>query len=489
VKGRAVLFGVGAISAAAALGAVGCGVRVAAEDDSAKSADAPLREIERRAVGPAVPYVADHFTDEDDARFAKSKRARRELGWRVLAKALAPIKPVVVQTGSTPLGSVEATVPLFRTWLGGDEVERVFATMYGDLGRERRLAHDPPTDAEVARVFDWNAHTLGPSSEADWLMRLSQVTTQSDLDGLGGNARVGYSPGYVERYLRDWPAIAGCAGKLESFDVTTPPLSDANFTRCFSREMDPSAAVVKASWRRNDAFVSGGLPVVDTSAASLAARLAPTDPKNAGGWSIPEMPLQQAGVKDAYTIRLSDQSGWSLVGLHLMTKELRHWVWVTAWWAPGDEADTDFGQDRPEAIKALGAPWNHYKMCVVTDFEERDPDARGGYDGSLGDALAAVHGPATWCSNPFLEKGAKNAQTNCIGCHQHAGDLRAHESVLTDEVKFPLAGRTLVRKAFPADYSWAFAKPASADQTDRLLDVVTRHVAAFAVEDRAPRPF
>jgi hypothetical protein len=185
----------------------------------------------------------------------------------------------------------------------------------------------------------------------------------------------------------------------------------------------------------------------------------------------------------ADTVKLSDETGFSLVGLHLMTKELRHWVWVTVWWSPSDKANDDFGQDRPEEITKLGGPWGNYKMCVVTDFEEKDPAPRGGFEGTLGDSLAAVHGKATWCSNGFIEKGAHNAQTNCIGCHQHAGDLATLDKVLVDTAKFPEQGRTQVRKGFPMDYSWAVATPASADQKDRLLDVITSRMKVYARED------
>src|SRR5690606_13364593 len=128
-----------------------------------------------------------------------------------------------------------------------------------------------------------------------------------------------------------------------------------------------------ASWRRNDALVSRGLPVLDTSAATLAKRV--SGELDEGGWNLKDAPLKPAGPEDAYTIKLSDDTGYSLVGLHVMTKELRHWVWVTVWWSP--DPDSDFGQDRPEEIERLGAPWQNYKMCVVTDFEERDPDPRG----------------------------------------------------------------------------------------------------------------
>jgi hypothetical protein len=125
-------------------------------------------------------------------------------------------------------------------------------------------------------------------------------------------------------------------------------------------------------------------------------------------------------------------------------------------------------------------------MCVVTDFDEKDPDPRGGFESSLGDALAAVHGKRTWCSNGFIEKGAHNAQTNCIGCHQHAGDLKPLDSVLVDGTTFPDQGRSKVRKAFPADYSWAFATPASPDQKDRLLDVILSRMKVYDREDAQP---
>lgn len=441
-----------AISATLALAA--CAVHASEGTSSSE-----IRELERRAVGPAQPYLADTYTDADAERFATSKKARRELGWHVLAKALAPV--AVKSSGSVQ----NATIPKFRTWLGGDELDRLFGKMYADFGPERRKSKSLPTNDELSALFDWNANSLGPSSEADFFARVAQLDDQTKLDGLGGNARVAYSPAYVRQYLTDYPTIADC--NLDALSFDTPPTSKENFTSCFSREMPSDAAVIKTSWRRNDPIVPDGLPVVDTSAAAL---------ETADAWSPSKAPLQHATAQDAYSVTMSDDAGYSLVGLHLMTKELRHWVWVTVWWSPNDN---DFGEDRPEEITKLGAPWNHYKMCVVTDFDEKDPDPRGGYgNSSLGDALAAVHGQNTWCSNPFLEKGAHNAQTNCIGCHQHAGDTKTLDAVLN----FPEAGRSLVRQSFPADYSWSFATPPSPDPKDRLQDVIQRRIKAYATE-------
>jgi hypothetical protein len=155
-------------------------------------------------------------------------------------------------------------------------------------------------------------------------------------------------------------------------------------------------------------------------------------------------------------VTLSGGETYRMPALHIMTKELEHWVWITLWWS--STPDEDFGADRPAAIAALGGPWSHYKMCVVTAFDERDPDPRGGQPGSLGDSLAAVHGgvgSASWCSNPYLEEGPGNAQTNCVGCHQHAGTRLRSEDILGDELLFPERGRVQVRDNFPTDYLWS----------------------------------
>ncbi len=461
----------------AALG-VAAGCAIESGDDSSQGDDA-LRELERRAVGAPQAYPADAYGDKDAERFASSKQARRELGWRVVEKLL---KPVTI-AAQTDAGPKQKTIPLFRTWLGADELDRMFAKMYDDLGRDRRVARQAPTSAEVDALFAWAAQSLGANSEEDFLQRLSEVTSQPAVDGLAGNARVAYSPGYARQWFTDYAAVAACDGKLQSFDFSTPPQSDSNFTNCFSHEFAPDAAVVKASWRRNDEVVADGLPVQDTSAATLKKRLA-REIDN-GGWPQTGQPMRAAGPNDAYTVELESGARYSLAGLHIVTKELRHWVWVTIWWSPS--GDEDFGQDRPDAIRALGGPWSNYKMCVVTDFDEKDPDPRGGFPGSLGDSLEAVHGPQTWCSNSFLEKGDHNAGTNCIGCHQHAGDLSAYPNLLKDETRFPNNARTKVRSSFPADYTWSFATPDSPDQKDRLQRMVLTRIHEYDRKDAQPK--
>ena len=61
--------------------------------------------------------------------------------------------------------------------------------------------------------------------------------------------------------------------------------------------------------------------------------------------------------------------------------------------------------------------------------------------------------------------------------------MKALDRVLTDETAFPASGRLQNRKGFPADYSWAFATPASPDQKDRLYDVVVNRMKVYARDD------
>ena len=461
----------------------GCGLFGSTDDPDAS--DDALRELERKAIGTALEYPGAAIDEKGEEALRTSKKKRRELGWSIAAKVLQPTKT------QAKLGDagVQAPVPLFRTWYGGDEFERMFAENFSRIGAKRRAARDGASAQEIEGLLAWNAQYLGPSSEADYFKRITRVKSQLQADGLGSNARMAYSPGYVRHYFGDYAAAVGCENKLDGFTFETPPTSDANFTNCFGREFDVSTAVIKTSWRRND-NASHGMPVYDTTAKNLKRLIGDTT-ATGGAWPVEDdsgkggPPIVDITDDKAYSIKLERGEKYALGGMHIMTKELRHWTWVTLWWS--NKPNDDFGQDRPKEISDLGGPWGNYKMCVVTSFDEGDNDPRGGFSGSLGDALEAVHGDSSWCSNPFIERGAHNAQTNCMGCHQHAGDPKMLRQILS----LPASGRKLVRKSFPADYSWAFMTPDSPDPKDRLLKMMLTHVKAYDTEvvpDDPPAP-
>lgn len=219
---------------------------------------------------------------------------------------------------------------------------------------------------------------------------------------------------------------------------------DVAVPTCLSGEMPRDAVLVKADWRRQ--LAGENLPFYDTSAARMRERFAGKADWADGDGSANPTPAA------IYSVTLPNGNVFRLPGLHIMSKELDHWLWITLWWS--NNPDTDFGADRPASIAGLPGPWKNYKMCVVSQYLEGDADPRGGFGGSLGDALEAVGGGTntpSWCSNPYLELGLGNAQTNCIGCHQHGGTTLEPEEILS----MPHHGSIRVRNNFFTDYLWA----------------------------------
>jgi hypothetical protein len=216
-----------------------------------------------------------------------------------------------------------------------------------------------------------------------------------------------------------------------TIDYVTEDVRDPT---CLDGELPRDAVLVKAQWTRD---LGEPLPVFDTSASRMRDRLAGDATWTPDGSADP-------GSFDIYS-----GMRFRMPALHVMSKELDHWAWITLWYSP--DPDRDFGADRPAS---LVGPWRSYKMCVVTSYVEHDGDPRGGQPGTLGDALAAVHrgaGAPSWCSNPYLEEGTGNAATNCIGCHQHGGTALEPEQILADE---PHRGVTRTRNNFFTDYLW-----------------------------------
>jgi hypothetical protein len=451
----------------------------AAADDEAGSSEAQegeLRPLERKVIGKAVDYEPDTTLRGRLDELASSQKARRAAAWAAVGRVLAPVK---IAEPSVKVKNRPASVPAFRTWYGKDDFQRIFSKMYGDLSPEDRKARKPFTPEQVKAAYDWNASSLGAASEEDYFARLKQLTDKTSVQGLGGNHRVSYSPGLLTHLLGQYGKLHDCLPKLDSMKPSDPPPSATNFAPCFSEEFPESAALVKMSWYRATFGAEHlPLPVYDTNAATLKAKMAGKD-ADQGGWGKGVGEADPDATK-IYTVTMSDGTRFRMPAMHIVTKELREWLWITIWWSP--KPDEDFGADRPAAIRRLGAPWSNYKMNVVVAFDEKDPDERGGYSGSLGDALEAAYtgvGKPSWASNPYLEKGSPNAQSNCMGCHQHAGTNETSESILAAPDRFPNAARTKLRQNFPTDYLWAVGSA-----PERLAGIIEDQITHYDQVDR-----
>ena len=289
------------------------------------------------------------------------------------------------------------------------------------------------------------------AADAQIALRGDEDSVDVVCDGDAPCRRAGGGAVYVE-ISAGTEALLGAV----QVDYATP---DAPWAGCLEGAFAIDSVIVKPSWRR--AQFGEKLPIHDTSAQALRT----TRSANAvDGWGQP-VAEADPGPESIYTIERPNGNRYRLAGLHIMSKELEHWQWTSLWWS--DSPDSDFGEDRPESIDVLGGPWNQYKMCTVTMFDEGDADPRGGFSESapsLAAALEAVHGGAgapSWCSNPYIEEGAGNMETNCIGCHQHGGTELLSEAIIGEPENFPYFGRTQLRNNFPHDYSWA---PSSGDE-------------------------
>lgn len=466
----------------------------------------------RRLVGPASPYEPNASLAEpaEEERLRTEYRHRRQVAWDTVHQVLEPVPLLGLAESAEeheeirlPDGEVPR-VARWETWYGVDDFKRMFQYLYEELGPAGRAARQPFEIADIEDAFAWNAAALDRSDRWPLERYLKYVgdlgvcaedapadecarTIQSNFSGAStGTARIAYSPGAIRALLGNYPRVLDCLERLDETGFDARPETEENFSLCFDEELPPDAVLIKAQWVRAD--FGRDLPAYDTDGASLDRLLAGT-----AHWGEDGDRRADPTPEQIHTIRLRDGSVFRLAGLHIMTKELRHWQWISLWWS--DLPDRDFGEDRPARIRDELAPvWSNYKMCVVDWYEEGDPDVTRWYGDapSLAAALEAVdggEGAPTWCSNPYIEHGRHNARTNCIGCHQHGGstvmgdrdgdgapDAFDLEAVIDDERLFPATGRVQVRELFPADYLWSLTR------VDDLAHVIESEAAHF---DRA----
>jgi hypothetical protein len=339
--------------------------------------------------------------------------------------------------------------------------------------------------------------------------------------GINGRGVVLFSPQLIRAFIVNFESVVKCqekarentwsaeirslSGSMESsFGGVLQRFSDDKFGQCFGQPVPRGAVAAKLTWSR-----VGGPPTVnkvsalanyDTSVDGMRAML-----EKSGTWRIGDQSeasgkprtVSVPGYDGIYRVRADNGHEWALTGIHLTTRETKEWVWVSLWWG-GDSFASDFGADRPAlcggrdcgGLEAYYAPWNAYKMCVVTAWREgdavmniTDPDeferavrepsvswAPGIIESARATRASYTQGKKapdgryyTWCSNPFIEFESGMADSNCIGCHQFAVPGGAFNQ--TEHNHFDK-----MNKDFPADFLWSFDSGVNRI-ADRILGV------------------
>lgn len=401
--------------------------------------------VGRRVLNLPQPYRPQWNGEAVSDSLQSSMASTRQLAWRVFAEVAAPV-PFVTQTkdGRT----LQGAVPRFLTWLTVEDAQRWFRYALRQSPLSQVQSGEPLSDAQAQAADYFLAHELDTMPEPLqnrlklWLDQHPEPTLQ-EWSGLGGASRIYFSPSLMHAILQNYAELGDC------FQGWQRPSALGESTPCFQTEWPRSAAIVKAAWWNAKAKFKS----FATDAASLARLMNTAESSWAQLAQVTETP------DSIFSVRVGQES-LLLPGFHIMTKDQKDWLWITAWWSA--DADSDFGADRPAFVKALGPLFDHYKICAVTRFQDdaNDWDELSRKYPDLGAAFRAAQSGnpgSSWCSNPYLEAGVDNQRSNCIGCHQFAGTDARQDAILHDATQFPQHGSVQQRDSFVTDYVWSAA--------------------------------
>ena len=455
---------------------------------------------ERWILGKGAEYDPGTLTETE----LDDHAARRQYAWKVAEKIWQ--KKVAQGPG------IKSEIPGWQTFYTELEIKHMFRRYYEkaeSFVEARKSAQDPYlpfTDEDLEKItvnyMDW----ISRSSYLDGVLKeefLAKFQNPEDLQSLGfhedgaGGISLNpsyFSPGAVRSLFKNYSALVkNCVLSLPPAysDRTAPDTDPDNFAPCLEEEFSADSVILKTNWQlMSDSRPEEKVPwyATDPTAIETSHGTLPLPPSEKafsgtgdhteGGWQRPD----ENGIYRLPSYArdgLISKSHFALRAMHIMTKENRDWLWISLWWSPNP--NQDFGADRPPHLQ--NHPLRNYKLCVVTGFDQTDPDpARlflqdsSAHMQSLGESLQKlkqVYGSSSWCSNPYLENQTGNVRTNCIGCHQHA-----LTSVLDDTVnyrdsceteaecqqieklrqEFPAYGKQKVRNLFPGDYVFSLRK-------------------------------
>lgn len=380
----------------------------------------------RQTVGPAISYAPFELGQDINSNM----QTRRNHAWRLFERINQDVKV-----------SDQWKVPVWQTWYDQEEFRQIFATLFNELIPSQRQQRAPFSAARVAQVLqDWGKKprfmTFQPIDKEAFHQHRDANGQAFDGVQVG---RTLFSPEFISHFLLNYKKVLACSPSyIEQFPERYRTPDAKNFSLCFEEEFPPAAVMIKAVFVRNDRNVS----VFDSTPAVMKRTL------SEGLWrATKEIPVTDIPHQKAFSVYFSDKSFYRLSALHVVTKEVREWIWATFWWS--ENPTKDFGADRDQIIQTMDPVFRNYKMCTVSHFVDGDKDPTRYYrdrfadlGGSLKEATNRF-GDKTWCANPYLE--GTFPKTNCIACHQHGGTDKTFDNSVTQK-----------RLNFPSDFTFAF---------------------------------
>ena len=359
----------------------------------------------------------------DPDRLASNQKNRRKLAWSTLQR---------VNLAEQVEGGIR---PLWHSWYDQTDLARAFEFLFARLSDEEKLDRANFSPSEIRDAMEFldsqpRVHRVGPIAK----LRGRAHSVRADL-----SSSTRFSPSFVRHYLENYRRVEECSRiYVAKYSVDFVPPDPKNFTLCFDEEFPVDAVMMKLVWLDEDMAV----PSYRSDASSLKEMFE-------SSWR-PSSLVDADKLGEGMIHTIVDEGGerLRLAAMHVVTKETREWVWNTYWWS--EDSHTDLGADRPASMGYLFPEFSHYKMCVSSSFQEGDKTGyqRFRYSApSLADSLEVISeemGDSSWCANPYLEGGFP--RTNCIGCHQGAGD------------SFGSLDTKQSRKNFPADFAFSFSR-------------------------------
>ncbi len=346
------------------------------------------------------------FSVNLDKTLKTSMKKRRDFAWKIVAKVFAPV--------DVSSSAYTGTLPTWQTWYGEDDFKDIYAAYRKSGSTDSTSPLNLVTTKNLGRSL--SSKNLGKT--------LKQFTRLHKVKGLGtnplpepGTGFVTYSPGMIEHMLKNATSISKC--DPDAFPADQKPSKAKNtWAMCLRAEFPKDGVMIKTRWAK----LASGIKTYGTTATNMETMW---NASNVGQFASSGTATPDASTM--YTVTDEEGAVWGLEGMHISTKDVRVWTWVSLWWSKATDKDKDFGADRPSTVPAALPALANYKMCVSSDFLEGDTDPGSHYRSSdqtksLGDALDKVKSLANgsqWCANPYLETSF--SRTNCVGCHQGAG--------------------------------------------------------------------